>query len=111
MRSVRLHTTASLSAARFASASGASATSSWFASTSQYSRRYSIVSSNTSRVTSTFGFSLTFTRLVAQCSARAIQEVRQPHRHARPDVHDHQAEYDDRHVRHHAGEDLVERDV
>jgi len=34
-----------------------------------------------------------------------------PERHARPDVHEHQADDDDDHVRHHAREDLVQRYV
>src|SRR5262245_65353639 len=41
----------------------------------------------------------------------AIQKLRQPKRHARPDVHEREADADDDHVGHHAGEDLIERDV
>src|SRR6185436_4371199 len=44
----------------------------------------------------------------AGCSL-AIQELRQPKRHPGPDVHDREAQDDDCHVRHHAGEDLVQR--
>src|SRR3970282_251661 len=33
----------------------------------------------------------------------AVEELRQPKRHARPDVHAGQAQYDDQHIRHHPG--------
>src|SRR4051812_20469619 len=44
-------------------------------------------------------------------SAAAVEIVRQPERHAWPEVHDDHADDDDDHVGHHPGEDLVERDV
>src|SRR5262245_20832434 len=41
----------------------------------------------------------------------AVEVVGQPQSHARPEIHDDHAKDDDQHVRHHAIEDLVERDV
>src|SRR2546428_10577900 len=40
-----------------------------------------------------------------------IQKLRQPEGHAGPDVHEDETDADDDHVRHHPGEDLVQRDV
>src|SRR5437763_11221267 len=41
----------------------------------------------------------------------AVKIIRQPQRHAGPNVHDDHAYDDDDHVGHHAGENLVQRDV
>src|SRR6266446_10696919 len=41
----------------------------------------------------------------------AVQELRQPERHPWPDVHEDETDTDDDHIRHRAGEDLVERHV
>src|SRR5689334_19695033 len=49
-------------------------------------------------------------RLPTSASA-AVKVVRQPERHAGPDIHEDHADDDDQYVRHHAGEDLVERDM
>src|SRR5688572_5658831 len=65
IRSVKAQMTPSLSAVRRASASGVSATSSWFDSTSQCSLRYASVSSKTSRVTKTLGFTIGSSRRLA----------------------------------------------
>jgi len=44
-------------------------------------------------------------------ASAAVEIVRQPERHPRPQIHDHHANDDDDHVRHHASENLIERDV
>src|SRR5262249_19612134 len=41
----------------------------------------------------------------------AVEELREPEGHARPDVHEDEADADDDHVRHHPREDLVQRHV
>ena len=40
-----------------------------------------------------------------------VEKLRQPERHARPDVHEGETDTDNDHVRHHASEDLIQRHV
>src|SRR5262252_7815211 len=120
MRSLPVGSTPSLSASRRLSSSAPQGASSfWLSSTSKRSRSFSTTSSKVARVTRIFCFTLSPKKKRAAAPplprsrrlTAAVQVVRQPKRHPRPQVHDDHAHDDDQHVRHHAPEDLVEGHV
>src|SRR5579864_1983448 len=121
MRSEPVVNTPSLSASRCRSSSPTQGPSfAWLSSTSKRSRSFSTTSPKVARVTRIFCLTLSpeTTRaaapplsIAARLARVAVEVIRQPQRHPRPQIHDDHADDDDDHVGHHAGEDLVERDM